>query len=302
MINQLTRVKGKSDYEVEEKLDNKLNEIIETQKRKIPLNGMRPKDVSLCIEMETLVKEKLLVCRHKALLAASLIAHLVDNGILPKGTVRQYRSDLVENNGHVKGAHSWSVYRNSETGEIWICDPRGRDVFKLPADNAKACKALGEVTIADMVSRLDFLDGLQPLMISLNSNKLSSVVKASYQEGGKTTQHVRISCLENPRALQALTKALSMQNINFERASTFVLLVKSDKNPTLFSFDFEKLLKDFNQELVNNRRSPERQNMPKRFPGKAITPALRLAKGHPLFERLNFLKKDPQKIYRHRMS
>ncbi|MBS0287693.1 MAG: hypothetical protein JSR17_10375 [Proteobacteria bacterium] len=239
-INNLNNMDGKSYEEIEETVDRRLDIYIGQQM----MNQLT--STSPMITMESLIEEKLLVCRHKGLLAASLIAHLVEEGILPFGNVRQYRSDLAF--GHYKnGAHSWSVYRNHETGEIWICDPRNQAVFLLPKDTVNAEYLLGNTTIEDMITRLDELDGLRPFMNGLKRFKGSPIEEVTYQSGNLTTQHLRIKCNSNQKGFEAFIKALTEQNIVFEieNGPQPIVLVKAHNNPKLFAADMEKLTDDY---------------------------------------------------------
>lgn len=152
LINQLTAIEGKSDKEIEKGLDAKLNKLL-IEKRK-SLGSHTPID----IHFDELIEKKILVCRHKGLLAASILAHLVEKGILPKGNVRQYRSSLKKN-GKIIGAHTWAVYRDATTDDLWICDPRWRTANNTTKEFEELAKRYGNPTMSDMVKRLAIEDG-----------------------------------------------------------------------------------------------------------------------------------------------
>ncbi len=85
MVNRMTDMPGKTRFEVESTLDDRLESFI-ADKRKY----LKPYQFAN-ITFEELAAHKLLVCRHKGLLAASVIGHLVKKGVLPQGTAREYR-------------------------------------------------------------------------------------------------------------------------------------------------------------------------------------------------------------------
>ncbi|MBI2791309.1 MAG: hypothetical protein HYX61_05075 [Gammaproteobacteria bacterium] len=153
LVNDLTAQPGKSRQDVERSLDAQLEELLR-EKRKT----LGPSD-DINIHFDELVEKKILVCRHKGLLAASILAHLVENNILPQGCVRQYRSSLKIND-KIIGAHTWSVYRNATTGDLWMCDPRWQTAKNVTQEYNHLAARYGNSALSDMVKRLDVEDRL----------------------------------------------------------------------------------------------------------------------------------------------
>ncbi|MBN9286868.1 MAG: hypothetical protein BGO43_05060 [Gammaproteobacteria bacterium 39-13] len=153
LINELTAIEGISDRGVERSLDAKLAQFL-IQKR-----TMLHPDAHIDVHFDELVEKKILVCRHKGLLAASILAHLVEKGLLPEGCVRQYRSSLKVNGNYI-GAHTWAVYRDSTTGDLWMCDPRWRTAKNVTKEFEDLAQKYGDPTLSDMIKRLEIEDRL----------------------------------------------------------------------------------------------------------------------------------------------
>ncbi len=151
IVNALTSQPGLSRHEVEAGLDKRLNDYIVDKKR------LMNTTLSPVITMDELLQNKLLVCRHKGPLAACILAELVRNNVLPAGTVRQYRSQ-IQHGTHI-GVHTWAVYRDKQSNDLWMCDPRW-DYVENVAHNAMqaAAKGYGTVAINKMITRLNTLD------------------------------------------------------------------------------------------------------------------------------------------------
>lgn len=151
IVNALTSQPGLSRHEVEAGLDKRLNDYIVDKKR------LMNTTLSPVITMDELLQNKLLVCRHKGPLAACILAELVRNNVLPAGTVRQYRSQ-IQHGTHI-GVHTWAVYRDKQSNDLWMCDPRW-DYVENVTHNATqaAAKGYGTVAINKMITRLNTLD------------------------------------------------------------------------------------------------------------------------------------------------
>lgn len=150
-VNLLTKQIGISRREVEAGLDKRLENYI---KYKMHLMNTSKSPV---ITMDELIQHKILVCRHKGPLAACLLAELVRKNILPKGTVRQYRSQ-IQHGTHV-GVHTWAVYRDKQSNDLWMCDPRWNYVQNVTRKTAKAeAKGYGVEAIQRMLTRLKTFD------------------------------------------------------------------------------------------------------------------------------------------------
>ncbi|MCS5711203.1 hypothetical protein [Candidatus Berkiella aquae] len=151
VVNELTTEPNKTVREVEAELDNKLRDYI--------LKQNTPTGEPIIITMDELIRNKLLVCRHKALLVASILGELVKRQILPPGIVRQYRSTLVNDAGKAIGAHTWAVFRDQKTNDLWICDPRARYVENVTTHQADVEERFyGRFVIERMMQRLNQLD------------------------------------------------------------------------------------------------------------------------------------------------
>lgn len=153
LINLLTEVDGVSPLEVESGLDGRLDELLKEKRKALPDGAY------IDIYFDDLAKEKILVCRHKGLLAASILAHLVEKNILPEGCVRQYRSSLKIND-EIIGAHTWAVYRDAKTGDLWMCDPRWKTAKNVTKEFERLANAYGSPAMSDMVKRLNVEDRL----------------------------------------------------------------------------------------------------------------------------------------------
>lgn len=147
------KYKGLTREQIESQLDDKLDKYLELRKQgKVP-----NKPNNLDVTIDELVDEGVLVCRHKAILAAFMMGKLIELNILPLGSARQYRSELQNQEGETIGAHSWSVYRQAQTGEVWVNDPRWAQVVKVDPNNLAALR-YGTPAAERMMSRLNKLD------------------------------------------------------------------------------------------------------------------------------------------------
>lgn len=156
MVDQLTSDGITPRNAIERRIDDKLDSFLKEK-----VKALRPGE-SLNVEMDELIEKKLLVCRHKGLIAAALIADLVQQQILPFGSVRQYRSGLREYGQSQVGAHVWAVYRNFSTGELWHCDPRWLKVREVNKEKSTlVADGYGSETIDYMIKRLDKLDSFK---------------------------------------------------------------------------------------------------------------------------------------------
>ncbi|MCS5711202.1 hypothetical protein [Candidatus Berkiella aquae] len=153
ILNQLTQQPGKTDKDVESQLNEQVNQLI--CKKKLETSDSE----SPVISIDELITRKLLVCRHKAPLAASILGELVRQNILPPGIVRQYRTSLFDDTGKVTGAHAWATFRDQATNELWMCDPRWKYVQNVSKNASEVMKRkYGELATTMMLHRLDALD------------------------------------------------------------------------------------------------------------------------------------------------
>lgn len=151
-IDALTAPIGTDRAFIEKHLDLKLDTFLKEKER----NSEGFIDVTL----DELAEKNILVCRHKGLLAASILGSLVKNGMLPYGHVHQYRSTLTDDAGNPIGAHTWAVYRLARQNDIWICDPRWLTAEK--ADSLSVKRDYGEHVIKKMIRKLNLADEHQP--------------------------------------------------------------------------------------------------------------------------------------------
>lgn len=215
------------------------------------------------IKMEEFIEEKLLYCRHTALIAALLAAYCVDQGFLPPGKVRVYRSNIVENS-KLRSVHGWAVYRENATGILRLFDPQKLVVlnvskfFKAIAqlDLGKQNQILressyGDSTLRDMKKRLDYLDGVCPFIE--NFNKIHTLFPvtgpASFNAGTVTIPDHQIRLeLNNTRwEPYALLYALKEQHITAQKrnhGNDFISIPVGNNN-LLFSANIDKLKTDY---------------------------------------------------------
>lgn len=167
---------GKSIPEVLETINRLVNDInLESQRWKGQLPDNKQLEATLKVQIQSkprdeqgfvnlnldeLAEQGLLVCRHRAVIAASLIASMIDAQILPEGNVRQYRSSIDDSQGQIIGSHTWATFRESTSGELWLCDPTWNNSLKVEKGSENLEK-YGEIAVAEMIERLDRLDGVE---------------------------------------------------------------------------------------------------------------------------------------------
>lgn len=162
IANQLTDQPNTSRRAVEIGLDSLLENFINIKKLSNK-DSIEPPTIT----MDELIDEKILVCRHKGLLVASLLGELVRQGILPEGTVRQYRTQL-----DMGGVHTFATYREKSSNDLYICDPRWEYVENVSkSEENVAHKGYGERAIQIMLAKLNIIDEnafrtKQPALIS----------------------------------------------------------------------------------------------------------------------------------------
>lgn len=124
-INEFNNLKGDAGLtpeQIDAGVDTRLEQFIHDERERQRKDN--PALMNPVISMDTFMQEGLMVCRHKGLLSAAIMGDLVKEGILPKGSARQYRSGLKEKpSDSIDGAHTWSVFTESD-GTMWMCDPR----------------------------------------------------------------------------------------------------------------------------------------------------------------------------------
>lgn len=158
-INQLQKNKT-SDEAMEAQFNRYLTERKQGRILGKPANGD--------ILIDELMEKGHLLCRHKGILAASIMGRLVHKKILPPGMARQYRSEIQDSKGFNMGVHTWSVYREWQTGNLWILDPHWNLIQKLNKDFIKA-NPYGIKAINQMLYRMDKIDELQCSLFSLKA-------------------------------------------------------------------------------------------------------------------------------------
>ena len=228
LINQLTHVPGEDHQVTELNLDKKLKALLEE------CHTIKSKPI--CLFMEELMALGILVCRHKALLSSALLRHLTEQKILPQGSVRQYRATLP--NG---GAHTWTVYRDFTNGQIWICDPRGRQVRNVHHEFDRLASIYSHHVLGTMVQRLDAQDIYFPLQEKMMeySNLPFSLLLLRNDQG------LHLGFQFNTQGnVPLLAKVLGQQNI----VSTFssqTVTISFSQNPKLLMLDIARMIDDY---------------------------------------------------------
>ncbi len=222
-----------------------------------------------CIQYDELIAKRLLVCRQKGMIAASIIANLVHKQILPEGTVRRYRSDLLLDNDTSPGAHAWAVYRDLTTGDIWIIDPRGQCVqnlsFPFPRDRAALNKIYGKRVIDNMINRMDHEDlmQVQPIIKQKLTSILSGincVVEPS--EVGEQKMWISLINLD-PLQKTALETALRQANVVIQPDGPIDhIVIKMQGNSIIFnSQTFDSVVSNYQGEIEKARIAEQNRLM-----------------------------------------
>lgn len=258
--------------EEEVKRGSDLDRFIQSQK--IKQNNCNPIDLGI----EKFVEKKLLVCRHKGLLAASILAHLVKHHILPIGKVRQYRSTLRHGKKEY-GAHTWAVYRDVN-GQLWICDPQWDIVAKThdPA-SVSILEGYGDATLNEMVKRMDSEDILKPLVHALNKNLRSFNVSVYID----LCESAVVLTTRNYKFKQILKDVLEQHAVCFEEKSDNgkkIIIIKKQGNEKLFSLNLKQFIndctrriKDVSQSTANKKKDPLGMQEPSKFQTAHFLPA-----------------------------
>lgn len=154
-IDKITAPEGSNREQIERQLDARLDKYLNDRE-----NGLKPPNPrNRDVQIDELMQEGILVCRHKGLLAGAMMGRLVQNKLLPEGSTRQYRSDIQDSKGNAIGAHCWSVYREAQSGKLWVNDPRWAHVVQVTGTPENALQiGYGVPAIKMMVERLDKLD------------------------------------------------------------------------------------------------------------------------------------------------
>jgi len=154
-IDKITAPEGSNREQIERQLDARLDKYLDDREKGLKPPNPRNRDV----QIDELMQEGILVCRHKGLLAGAMMGRLVQNKLLPEGSTRQYRSDIQDSKGNAIGAHCWSVYREAQSGKLWVNDPRWAHVVQVTGTPENALQiGYGVPAIKMMVERLDKLD------------------------------------------------------------------------------------------------------------------------------------------------
>ncbi len=227
-----TYTKKQTNATVESRLIAYLNECRQKQKEHV-----------VSLHMDEIIANQLLVCRHKALIVASLLRELVEQKILPFGQVRQYRSKI-----NIPGRpfyHTWAVYRDNHSGHLWMCDARSNLVQNVNTDFNKLIPICTREALAFMIERLDEQDVYLPLLEKLKKYPVPFSVQAVINDSHAGHPGIQI-CLKFNRGMQyykAICKALKMQGIwfNFLNDALYIPLVD---NAGIFNLDAEQLMRD----------------------------------------------------------
>jgi hypothetical protein len=237
---------------IERQLEHKLFSFLE-ERAKALLPGE-----SLNIEMDELIDKKILVCRHKGLIAAALIADLVQQQILPFGSVRQYRSGLREYGKSQIGAHVWAVFRDFSTGELWHCDPRWLKVREVNREKSTlVADGYGSETIDYMIKRLDELDSFENFMNQFDrylqseqdsrDRYFSRAISRVHTRKGTMASPGNQLCIElkdDQEANACLKQTLSEIGVKYDVAyhPNEFLIIRLLNNPVMIAFDMVKSL------------------------------------------------------------
>lgn len=165
--------------QIEGRVDADLKDYLE--KRKKGLIRGRPADLNVTIE--ELMDEGLMVCRHKGMLAAIVVGVLAHDGILPEGSSRNYRTELHDDRLHITGAHAWAVYREKETGKMWVIDPRWEQVKEVDRATGKMSifdPSTGKYKDADSENQ-GYGHGAVKQMVRRLDKKDKAIVKARFE-------------------------------------------------------------------------------------------------------------------------
>lgn len=243
-------VAGQNRRQVERGLDKRLDEYLALrEKGAVPGKPHLPRNRD--VPIEELMEAGILVCRHKGLLAATIMGNLVADKFLPEGNARQYRSEIQDETGKNIGAHTWAVYREAGNGNLWVNDPRWAHV-KLVDKQHPEDIGYGVRAVMLMANRLDVLDA--PKMQAakkVNEGKENAPLpgsanptmpdKKSYIESikEKLAQGLPMHLddakkIETSATIEAIVKALEkcshINNVH-ERVIDYLMLIQA--NPTI---------------------------------------------------------------------
>jgi hypothetical protein len=236
LVNGLTKVKGEHDATTEIKLDERMEELLKIHRSR--------QGTKICLPMDYLIYKGILVCRHKALIAASLLRELVEQKILPFGKVRQFRSTIQKDN-KIASSHAWAVYRDCTTGHLWICDPRLNVALNVNTDFSQLVDIYTKAVLVSMIERLDDQDVYQPLIDKLNKYKTPFTIQTLKCDSNVSYPGIQICISFNHDFLdhQAFCHALSLQGVRFSKLNK-TLTLSLINNPAIFTLEVDKLMKD----------------------------------------------------------
>lgn len=234
LINSLTAINGEDYLVTDARLEPALEQLLNTKVTSL--------QQVVSIHMDELIQRRILICRHKGLLASAILGFLVEQKVLPSGSVRQYRSTIIKNNRIT--AHTWSVYREHSTGQIWICDPRWRIAQNVNVNFHTLAQLYTNEVLLVMLQRLDAEDVYFPLLESIEDHAagLPFTVEAFQHEQPGLMLCFRFQ--NGDKALAAFSQALTQQSIqSFENESS--LYVSISDNPAIVNLNFDKLIQAF---------------------------------------------------------
>lgn len=239
LVNKLTAIRNKNLIDTEAWIDERLKNLIIDSRA----HQQKKQDECVSLSMETLLEERVLVCRHKALIAAALLRELVEKGILPFGRVRQFRDQIIHH--HRVSGHTWVVYRDITTGDLWICDPRLHVVANVNKYFTALEAMYNRSTLCSMVERLDRQDLALPILAEFNKHQIPFTVKEipSKSRVGYPGLQLCLTFNDEYKHLGSFYKALEKQGIWFNHLNHSVYIPLSE-NPALYQLDVEKLLRD----------------------------------------------------------
>ncbi len=158
-------VKGQSRRQVEKELGGRFHTYLTRRE----LGVLAGKPTGLEVPLDELIDEGLLECRHKGILAAIAIGHLIQKKILPEGTARSYRGEIHNKDGQRLGAHAWAVYTPFLSNEMMVVDPRWLHVREVNINNPEDI-GYGLPAMRAMVDRLMACE-------KLSDNKFQQIIR-----------------------------------------------------------------------------------------------------------------------------
>jgi len=216
------------------------------------------------ITLDELIEKQELVCRHKTLIAIKLLTFLVSIDLLPKGIVRQYRSDITTKEG---GSHTVATYRDPSTNQLWALDSNNCTLTEIDsfARSSRLHSLYGWVAISDMHKRLDFLDVYKPFVQGLQSqgqvNSFQFIRGASYHEArdpsGRPTIRIEFTRSISNRVFYSFINTLSLYGIEYslKKMPDFTIEISHLSPRSFAKFNISNLHRSYKlyfEKFINN--------------------------------------------------